>query len=236
MILPIILRPVYLDLEAILGNLPQKEWKSDRPKRRLPRFVVPKNLTVAEALEKVCRLPAVGSKGFLVNKADNHVGGNIIQQQRCGVMQIPISDYALCATGFFDQVGEVAALGENPNRILINPKAGVRMAVAEMFTNMAGVKIRDISAVRARANWMWPAKLPGEGALLYDGVKAMSDFLVEIGFAIDGGKDSLTMATVIGDETVKAPGSLVFLGYASVPDFNVRVTPDIKKPEGVYWD
>ena len=222
--------PVDLDLEAMLGNLPQKEWKSERPKRELPALVIPKDLTVAEALKKVCLLPAVGSKGFLVNKVDNHVGGNIIQQQRCGIMQIPISDYGLCATGFFDKVGEVGTLGENPNRILIDPKSGARMAVAEALTNMAGVKIRDVSAIRARANWMWPAKLPGEGALLYDAVEAMSEFLIKLGCAIDGGKDSLSMATKIGDEMVKAPGALVFLAYASVPDFNVRVTPDIKEP------
>lgn len=225
--------PVDLDLESILGNLPQKIWKSDRPKRKLSPVVLPENLTVAEALKKVCRLPAVGSKGFLVNKVDNHVGGKIIQQQRCGVMQIPISDHAICATGHWDRVGEVSTLGENSNRILIDPAAGIRMAVAEMLTNMAGVKIRDISAIRARANWMWPAKLPGEGALLYDGVKAMVEFLIGLGIAIDGGKDSLSMATKIGDEMVKAPGALVFLGYASVPDFNVRVTPDIKSLERV---
>jgi phosphoribosylformylglycinamidine synthase len=222
--------PVNLDLETILGNLPQKEWKSDRPGRNLPPFELPKNLTVADALCKVSRLPSVGSKDFLVNKVDNHVGGRIIESQRRGIAQIPISDYALCATGFFDNVGTVAALGENPNRILINPASGVRMVLAEMLTNMAGVKIDGIHAIRGRANWMGPVKLPGEGALFYDAVSAMSEFLIEAGFAIDGGKDSSSMATIIGNETVKAPTSLVFLGYASVPDFNVRVTPEIKKP------
>jgi len=222
--------PVELNLEAILGNLPRKVWRSERIKRELPPVEIPKDLTVAQAFEMVCKLPAVGSKGHLVNKADNHVGGNIIQQQRCGIMAIPISDYALCATGYFDRVGTVSSLGENPNRILIDPKAGVRMAIAEAITNMAGVKIDGIHAIRARANWMWPAKLPGEGPLLYDAVSAMSEFLIGLGFATDGGKDSSSMATIIGDETVRAPGSLVFMPYASVPDFNVRVTPDIKNP------
>lgn len=222
--------PVNLDLEAILGDLPQKKWESRHLKHKLPALEIPEDLTVAKALEMVCKLPAVGSKSHLVNKVDNHVGGNIIQQQRCGIMQIPISDYSLCATGYWDKGGVVSTLGENPNRILINPAAGVRMAVAEALSNMAGVKIRDISAIRARANWMWPAKLPFEGALLYDGVKAMSDFLIDLGFAICGGKDSLSIATVIGDETVKAPGALVFKAYAAVPDFDVRVTPEIKKP------
>ena len=222
--------PVDLDLEQILGNLPKKEWKSSRRNRRLPAFTPPDDMAIAQALEMVFRLPAIGSKDFLVTKVDNHVGGKVIQQQRCGPAQIPISDYALLAAGFWDKGGVVSALGENPILTLIDPKAGARMAVAEALANMAGVKIRDISAIRARANWMWAAKLLFEGPLLYDAVKAMSDFLVAIGFAIDGGKDSLSMATIIGDETIKAPGALVFDAYAAVPDFNVRVTADVKHP------
>ena len=53
---------------------------------------------------------------------------------------------------------------------------------------------------------MWPAKLPGEGALLYDTCSAMCEVMRELGVAIDGGKDSLSMAARVGEETVKAPG------------------------------
>lgn len=53
---------------------------------------------------------------------------------------------------------------------------------------------------------MWPAKLPGEGAALYDACKAMCSVMKELGIAIDGGKDSLSMAARVGSQTVKAPG------------------------------
>ena len=53
---------------------------------------------------------------------------------------------------------------------------------------------------------MWPAKLPGEGAALYDACTAMCDVMKQLGIAIDGGKDSLSMAVRVGKETVKAPG------------------------------
>ena len=53
---------------------------------------------------------------------------------------------------------------------------------------------------------MWPAKLPGEGALLYDTCAAMSEVMKELGVAVDGGKDSLSMAARVGSDTVKAPG------------------------------
>lgn len=54
---------------------------------------------------------------------------------------------------------------------------------------------------------MWPAKLPGEGANLYDACEAMCAFMKSVGVAIDGGKDSLSMAARLDDqEIVKAPG------------------------------
>jgi phosphoribosylformylglycinamidine synthase len=41
---------------------------------------------------------------------------------------------------------------------------------------------------------MWPAKLPGEGARLVEACQAMCAFMAKLGIAIDGGKDSLSMA------------------------------------------
>ena len=53
---------------------------------------------------------------------------------------------------------------------------------------------------------MWAAKLPGEGAAIYDACQAMSNVMADLGIAVDGGKDSLSMAARVADETVKAPG------------------------------
>ena len=102
------------------------------------------------------------------------------------------------------------------------------MTVGEMITNMASVKVSDIGDIRCRANWMWPAKLPHEGALLYDAAVAMSDFMTELGIAVDGGKDSLSMVATVSGELVKAPGSLVILGYVPVPDITKRLRPILK--------
>ena len=62
--------------------------------------------------------------------------------------------------------------------------------------------------VKCSGNWMWAAKLPGEGASLWDACKAMCEVMGRLGVAIDGGKDSLSMAARVGKETVKAPGTL----------------------------
>lgn len=77
---------------------------------------------------------------------------------------------------------------------------------------------------------MWAAKLPGEGAALYDACVAMTDIMSQLGIAIDGGKDSLSMAARVGGKTVKAPGTLVVSTYAPCPDVRKVVTPDLKAP------
>ena len=79
---------------------------------------------------------------------------------------------------------------------------------------------------------MWPAKLPGEGVALYDACRAVCEVMTSLGVAIDGGKDSLSMAARVGDETVKAPGSLVVSVYAPCPDITATVTPDLKNFDG----
>lgn len=42
----------------------------------------------------------------------------------------------------------------------------------------------------------------------------MCDAMVELGMALDGGKDSLSMAAKVNGDTVKAPGELVISLYA----------------------
>lgn len=53
---------------------------------------------------------------------------------------------------------------------------------------------------------MWAAKLLGEGAGLADACEAMVTVMAALGVAVDGGKDSLSMAARVGTETVPAPG------------------------------
>lgn len=75
---------------------------------------------------------------------------------------------------------------------------------------------------------MWAAKLPGEGARLVEACDAMCDIMRQLGIAVDGGKDSLSMAAKVGRETVKAPGTLVISAYAPCTDITKVITPDLK--------
>lgn len=222
--------PVHLNLQDILGKLPRKTFRSDHVLRNLKPLEWPSDLTFAKAAKIVLQQVSVGSKGFLVHKVDRSVGGRVVQQQCCGETQVPIGDVQVLTDGYFGKTGVASALGEQSLKMLIDPKAGARMAVGEMLTNLMSAGGISLSGIRCRANWMWPAKLPNEGALLYDAAVSMRDFMIALGIACDGGKDSLSMAATVGGKLVKAPGELVILGYASMPDISKVLSPDIKWP------
>ena len=77
----------------------------------------------------------------------------------------------------------------------------------QALTNLVWAGISDLGDVKCSANWMWAAKLPGEGAAMWDACEAMVDLMVTLGVGVDGGKDSLSMAAKTDNETVKAPGT-----------------------------
>jgi len=222
--------PVNLPLDRILGEMPQKTFAIQRMPKKLQPLRLPQQLSVEEALRLVFRLPSVGSKGYLVRKVDRSVTGLVAQQQCCGPLHLPVSDVAIVAQSHFGLTGAAISIGEQPIKMLVDEKAGARMAVGEMITNMASARISDLRHIKCSVNWMWPAKLPGEGAKIYDAAVAVADLMKELGIAADGGKDSVSMAARVGSENVKAPGEVVISGYATMPDITKTATPDIKQP------
>ncbi|KAL4687474.1 hypothetical protein H8959_019602 [Pygathrix nigripes] len=224
--------PVDLELEWVLGKMPRKEFFLQRKPPVLQPLALPPGLSVRQALERVLRLPAVASKRYLTNKVDRSVGGLVAQQQCVGPLQTPLADVAVVALSHEELVGAATALGEQPVKSLLDPKVAARLAVAEALTNLVFALVTDLRDVKCSGNWMWAAKLPGEGAALADACEAMVAVMAALGVAVDGGKDSLSMAARVGTETVRAPGSLVISAYAVCPDITATVTPDLKHPEG----
>jgi phosphoribosylformylglycinamidine synthase len=222
--------PVNLNLEKVLGNMPQKTFKDERIEPLLKLLELPDSLPVEEALSRVLRNLSVGSKRFLTNKVDRSVTGLIARQQCCGPLQLTVGDVAVIAQSHFGLTGAATSIGEQPIKMLVNPKAGARMAVGEALTNIVWAKISRLEDIKCSANWMWAPKLPGEGAALYDAACAMKDLMIQLDIAVDGGKDSLSMATRVGEEIVKSPRELVISAYATMPDITKVVTPDIKTP------
>ncbi|MHB1227605.1 MAG: phosphoribosylformylglycinamidine synthase [Desulfurivibrionaceae bacterium] len=221
--------PVDIELNELLGNVPVKTFSDDRRQPDLAPLVV-QDLSVKEALHNVLRLVSVGSKRFLTNKVDRAVTGLIVRQQCCGPLQLPVSDVAVLAQSHFSRSGVATAIGEQPIKMLVNPAAGARMAVGEALTNLVWAKVVELAQVKCSANWMWAPKLAGEGAAMYDAALAMREAMIGVGIAVDGGKDSLSMATKVGKETVKSPRELVISVYGAVADIGKVVSPDIKQP------
>ena len=221
--------PVDIDLSELLGDIPQKTFEDSRNTQELTALTLPEGLTVRDVLHDVLRLISVGSKRFLTNKVDRAVTGLIAQQQCCGPLQLTVSDVAVVAQSHFGLTGGATAIGEQPIKMLLDPAKGARMAVGESLTNLVWAKIDDLEQVKCSANWMWAPKLAGEGAALFDAAKGMCDAMIAVGMAVDGGKDSLSMATMVGDETVKSPRELVISAYAAMTDITKVITPDLKK-------
>ena len=219
---------VDLELEKILGKMPQKTFYDKKSKKKFEAVNYPDELTMKDALPNVLKLLQVGSKRFLTNKVDRSVTGLIARQQCCGPLHLPVSDVAVIAQTHFNKTGAAISIGEQPIKMIIDSKAGARMSVGEALTNMVWARISNIKDIKCSGNWMWAAKLEGEASRMYDAAIATRDLMIELGIAIDGGKDSLSMAAKVGGEIVKSPGGLVISNYASVPDITKVITPDIK--------
>lgn len=222
--------PVDIELDDLLGDIPQKHFEDKRLQVANPPLIYDHNLSVFDLLKDVLRLVSVGSKRFLTNKVDRAVTGLIAQQQCCGALQLPLSNVAVVAQSHFGKTGAATAIGEQPIKMLVDPEAGARMAVGEALTNLIWARVDDLEQVKCSANWMWAPKLEGEGAAIYDAAKAMRDVMIPLGIAVDGGKDSLSMAAVVDGKTVKSPRELVISLYGVMSDITKVVTPDIKEP------
>ena len=222
--------PVELDIDTVLANIPRKKFKLNHTPSTLAALSLPPSLTVPDALQRVLRLLSVGSKRYLTNKVDRSVTGLVAQQQCVGPLQLPLADVSVIALSHFDTTGVASAVGEQPIKGLVSAANMARLSVGEALTNLVWANVSAITDIKCSANWMWAAKMEGEGAQLYDAAIAMRDVMVALGVAVDGGKDSLSMAARAQDETVKAPGTLVISLYAPCPDITHTVTPDLKAP------
>lgn len=63
----------------------------------------------------------------------------------------------------------------------------------------------------------------------------MCKVMSELGVAIDGGKDSLSMAARVGKETVKAPGACVFMTEFALVSVHVVKICLLLRPFQVPW-
>lgn len=178
------------------------------------------------------------------------VGGLTVQDQLVGPWQTPVADVAvtLGSFGFEDKTrhGEAMAMGEKPTLALISAAASARMAVVESLMNLGAAHIKgaanvrgDLRRVKLSANWMAAVNHPGEGAALFEAVKAIGmELCPELNVSIPVGKDSTSMKASWKDESgesksVTAPVSVVISAFTPVQDVRSTWTPQLRRVEEV---
>jgi phosphoribosylformylglycinamidine synthase len=223
--------PVDMPLDVLLGKPPRMLREAQR-QAFAGDALDAEALDTREALRRVLRFPAVGSKSFLVTIGDRTVGGLVARDQMVGPWQVPVADAAVTLSGFRSRTGEAMAMGERTPLAVVNAPASGRMAVAEAVTNIAAAAIDRISDIRLSANWMAAAGEPGQDGALFDTVRAVGlELCPELGIAIPVGKDSLSMQTVWrdaqGEQRMRAPVSLIVSAFAPVADVHRSLTPQI---------
>ncbi|KAE8661053.1 putative phosphoribosylformylglycinamidine synthase [Hibiscus syriacus] len=171
---------VVLELEKVLGDIPQKSFEFKRVTYVQEPLDVAPGTTVMDSLKRLLILSSLCSKRFLTIKG------------------------------------------------VLDPKAMARLAVGEALTNLVWANVTFLSDVKTSGNWMYAAKLEGEGAAMYDAAIALSNAMIELSIAIDGGNDSISKDSYADGEVVKPPGNLVISAYVTCPDITKIVTSDLK--------
>jgi phosphoribosylformylglycinamidine synthase len=225
-------KPVDLPMDVLFGKPPKMTRSVYRKVYERRTFHVSEITDLEDAVERVLKLPAVGSKKFLITIGDRTVGGLSVRDQMVGPWQVPVADAAVTAAAFDSNYGEAMAMGERTPLATINAPAAARMAIGEAITNLASTDIEKLSDIKLSANWMAAAGNNEEDLNLYESVKAVGEeFAPALDLTIPVGKDSLSMRTDWHegqDKSVCSPVSLIITGFAPVKDVTRTLTPQLK--------
>jgi phosphoribosylformylglycinamidine synthase len=228
-------KPMDLDLEDMFGSSPKTimnditvKRKYENPDYTLEHF--------HEYLDQVLQLEAVACKDWLTNKVDRCVGGRVAKQQCVGPLQLPLNNCGVMAMDFKGKEGIATSIGHSPISGLIDPIAGSRNSITESLTNIIWAPLKDgLKSISLSANWMWPCKNKGEDARLYEAVKAISDFSIELGINVPTGKDSLSMKQKYKDGDVISPGTVIISAAGNCDDITKVVEPVLQKDGGAIY-
>ncbi len=221
---------VDMSLEVLLGKAPRLHRNAASEAAGSEDMDI-HGIDLNAAVDRVLALPAVGSKQFLITIGDRTVGGLSVRDQMIGPHQVPVADCAISLLGHSSNAGTAMAMGERTPLAVRDAAAAARMAVGEVLTNLAGVRVRQRSHIKLSANWMAAAGAPGQDAALRAAVEALSASCQALDLAVPVGKDSLSMQTVWTDQgeeqRMMAPVSPVVTGFAPLPDVRRHITPQL---------
>nr|WP_321223079.1 phosphoribosylformylglycinamidine synthase [uncultured Psychroserpens sp.] len=228
-------KPMDLALEDMFGSSPKTILTDNTVERNYknPRYKT-KNLDIY--LKQVLQLEAVACKDWLTNKVDRCVGGKVAKQQCVGSLQIPLNNVGVMALDYHGKEGIATSIGHSPISGLIQPKAGSRNSITEALTNIIWAPLKDnLKSVSLSANWMWPCKNEGEDARLYEAVKAISEFSIDLGINVPTGKDSLSMKQKYPDGDVISPGTVIISAAANCNEITKVVEPVLQQTDNAIY-
>ena len=224
-------KPIDLSLDVLFGKPPKMIREFDQSSEEHASLDLT-DVALDDAIERVLKLPAVGSKKFLITIGDRTVGGLVTRDQMVGPWQVPVSDVAVTAATFDSDHGEAMTMGERTPLALINAPAAARVAIGEAITNVAAADIEVLPDIKLSANWMAATGHSHEDEKLYNSVKAVGEeFCPDLGLTIPVGKDSLSMRSKWQEESkqksVTSPVSLIITGFAPVQNVEKTLTPQL---------
>ncbi|MDA8768959.1 phosphoribosylformylglycinamidine synthase, partial [Winogradskyella sp.] len=229
-------KPMDLALEDMFGSSP-KTIMTDKTIERNYGEVSYSTDKIYDYLDQVLQLEAVACKDWLTNKVDRCVGGKVAKQQCVGALQLPLNNVGVMALDYNGKEGIATSIGHSPISGLINPVAGSRNSITEALTNIIWAPLKDeLKSISLSANWMWPCKNEGEDARLYEAVKAISKFSIDLGINVPTGKDSLSMKQKYPDGEVISPGTVIISAAANCNDITNVIEPVLQKGKGnIYY-
>ncbi len=229
-------KPMDLALEDMFGSSP-KTIMNDTTVDKNYTEVSYQSENFYDYLDQVLQLEAVACKDWLTNKVDRCVGGKVAKQQCVGPLQIPLNNVGVMALDFKGKEGIATSIGHSPVSALIDPIAGSRNSITESLTNIIWAPLKDgLKSVSLSANWMWPCRNEGEDARLYEAVKAVSEFAIDLGINVPTGKDSLSMKQKYPEGDVIAPGTVIISAAAHCDEISKVIEPVFQKGKGsIYY-
>jgi phosphoribosylformylglycinamidine synthase len=229
-------KPMDLALEDMFGSSPKTIMNDITVDRNYSEIIYDSD-KLYDYLDQVLQLEAVACKDWLTNKVDRCVGGKVAKQQCAGPLQLPLNNVGVMALDYKGKEGIATSIGHSPISGLIDPVAGSRNSITEALTNIIWAPLKDgLKSVSLSANWMWPCKNEGEDARLYEAVKAVSEFAIDLGINVPTGKDSLSMKQKYPNEEVIAPGTVIISAVGNCNDITKVVEPVFQKNAGnIYY-
>ena len=228
-------KPMDLAMEDMFGSSP-KTIMNDVTVERNYGGISYNIKAFYDYLDQVLQLEAVGCKDWLTNKVDRCVGGKVAKQQCAGSLQLPLNNVGVMALDYKGKEGIATSIGHAPISGLIDPVAGSRNAITEALTNIIWAPLKEgLTSVSLSANWMWPCKNEGEDARLYEAVKAISEFSIDLGINVPTGKDSLSMKQKYPNDEVISPGTVIISAAGNCNDITKVIEPVFQKNAGAIY-